>query len=257
MKKKSIYLLLAASCYTVFAEAQSMNGPPVAPRDVSAYTNLVNINGQDGFYMKKDLYAISSYTIIDGQRVLGFPFLYYEWQTGSITTPDGRVYTDYGIKYNVQNQTISFKSGKDSLEANEEIKEFTLNVPLNDTLLSSTKFVNANQYQRSNQALYYEIVLEDEKGQLLRTNQKVVATDALDLASKSQKYLKLERNYLYFDKQKKKLYKIKPATNVRTMLNLTDEQETAMQLKQYDLSKEEDIIAMMRAYQEKTRLKAF
>jgi hypothetical protein len=226
-----------------------MNGPPVSPRLNAAFVNLVNINGQDGFYLKKDLYLTSSYTIINGERVLGVPFLYAEWHKGSLSTPDGRVYTDYGFKYNVENQTVFFINGKDSLEVNEDIKEFTLTVAKNDTTFESIKFVNANQYQKSSRVSYYEIVMDNERGTLLRLNEKKVASlgDGL-LASKAQKYLKLERTYFYYDKQKKKLSKIKSTENMLSILKISDEDAKKMQLNQYDLTKEEDIIAFMLAY---------
>src|ERR1044071_2785551 len=139
--------------------------------------------------------------MIDGQKVLGIPFLFHEWFDGSLTTPDGRVYTDYKFKYNVQNQTIHFLSGKDSMEANEDVKEFTLKFEKKDSVIT-LRFVHANQYQKKvNQPIYYEILLDDEKGQLLKLNKKVVATsgDGL-LASRTMKYLKLEPSYFYFDK---------------------------------------------------------
>lgn len=248
MKKNYIYqfLLFAGILSTVFAEAQSMNGPAVAPRDLSAFQNVVNINGQDGFYLKKDLYEYSSYTVINGQKVLGVPFLYMDWQKGVLTTPDNRVYTDYGLKYNVENQTVSFINGKDSLEVNEEIKEFTLNVMKDDTLLEPARFVNANQFQKSNRVFYYEVVMENEKGILLRTNDKKVTTlgDGL-LSNRSQQYLKLERAYFYYDKQKKKVIKIKSTSNTLPSLNISAEQIKAMQADQYDFANESDIIAFM------------
>lgn len=257
MRKFCISLSISLAV-TSYSDAQSMNGPVSAPRDVSAFQNIVNINGQDGFYLKKDLYLTSAYTIIDGERVLGIPFLNIEWLYGSLTTPDGRVYNDQGLKYNVQNQTVFFMQGKDSLEVNEEIKEFTINIPGPDSVLKATRFVNANQYQKERSTFYYEVISDNEKGQLLRTNQKIIAAVADGIiASKSQKYLSLERTYFYYDKVKKKLYKIKVNSNMRTMLALTEQQATELRLNNYDLSKEVDIISLMKAYNEKFRLKAF
>lgn len=234
-----------------------MNGPPVLPRDLSAYQNIVNINGQDGFYLKKDLYLVDNITIIDGQRVLGIPFLFLEWQDGSLTTPDGRVYTDYKYKYNVENQTISFLNGKDSMEANEEIKEFTLKVIKKDSVIT-VRFVHGNQYQKKiNAPFYYEILLDNEKGQLLKLNKKVVATvgDGL-LASRTTKYLKLEPSYFYYDKQSKKLTRIKETTDISSLLQLTEEEKKELHADTFDFGNEENTIKFFKQYFDR-KLKAF
>jgi hypothetical protein len=259
MRTSILPAFIALLLYATTAGAQgSMNGPPVAPRDLSAYQNVVNINGQDGFYLKKDLYLVDHYTIIDGQKVLGIPFLFHEWLNGSLSTPDGRVYTDYKFKYNVENQTIHFLSGKDSMEANEDIKEFTLKIEKKDSLIT-LRFVHANQYQKKvNQPVYYEVLLDDEKGQLLKLNKKVVATsgDGL-LAARTMKYLKLESSYFYFDKSTKKLHKIKENTTLSSIISIPEEIKKDLHEDTFDMTQEDNIIRLFKLYFEKSKLKAF
>lgn len=248
-----IILLLNAST----GNTQGMNGPKVFPRDLSAYQNVVNINGQDGFYLKKDLYLTDNITIIDGQRVLGIPFLFLEWQDGSLTTPDNRVYTDYKYKYNVENQTISFINGKDSMEVNEEIKEFTLKVLKKDSVIN-VRFVHGNQYQkRVNAPFYYEVLLDNDKGQLLKLNKKVVTTvgDGI-LAARTSKYLKLEPSYYYYDKQTKKLIRIKETTDITTIIPLTEEDKKELSPDSFDFGNEENTIKFFKQYFDR-KLKGF
>lgn len=237
------------------SHSSSMNGPPIMPRELSPFSNIVNINGQDGYYFKKDLYLHNAYTIIDGERVLGIPFLFIDWYGGSLTTPDGRVYTDYKFKYNVENQTVSFLNGKDSLEVNEEIKEFTLSARIGDSVINS-RFINSNQYQKG-KTTYYEVLIDNERGQVLKTNKKVVATtgDGI-IASKTSKYLKLESEFFYYDKSTKKITRIKPSGNFASILKLSEEEVKEINMDSFDASKEEEILRFFKLYFEKKK-KAF
>jgi hypothetical protein len=240
----ALLLLIGA----INANGQSMQGPPVAPRIPQAYGVVVNINGEDGFYLRKDLHLSDASTIINGQRVLGTPFLYYEWLNGFISTPDGRVY-NYPLRYDVSNQNVYFTLNSDSMQVNEEIKEFILEVVTGDSLVRS-RFVNANQYKKESRTFYYEVLLESDKGQLLKLNNKVVATlnDEL-LASNAKKYFKLEASYFYYDKITKKIARIKPGgSNIPALLNLNQEQASSIQIVNNDLSNEAELIKIFSTY---------
>ncbi|MET0393114.1 MAG: hypothetical protein ABW019_08220, partial [Chitinophagaceae bacterium] len=255
--QQTLLLLLAATVAARSAAQGSMNGPPVTPRDLSAYQNIVNINGQDGFYLKKDLYLTDTYTIIDGERVMGTPFLYITWLSGTLTTPDGRVYTDYTFRYNVRDQTISFLNGTDSLEVNEEIKEFTLNVKSGDSVVR-TRFLSSAQVGSKGKPVYYEVMLDDANGQLLKSNEKVVASLSSGLlTTSSRKYLKLESTCYYYDKVKKKLTKIRPSTDIAALLQLSEQQAKELNISTYDLTSEEEVLRLIKAGLEKKKLKAF
>jgi hypothetical protein len=239
------------------SHAVGMGGPPVTARDMSSFNNLVNINGEDGFYLKKDLYLIDYCTIINGEKVLGLPFLFADWLNGTISTPDNRLYTDYKLKYNTQNQTVFFLNGTDSLDVNEEIKEFTLKDVLKDSIIT-LKFVNANQYQHTSKPLYYELLLDNERGQLLKANTKVVTTsgDGI-LAARTMKYLNLQSTYFYFDKKTKKLTRIRPNSDMRSVLTLSEENGKELNLETYDISQESELLSLMKHYFEKAKLKGF
>ncbi|MEO8404288.1 MAG: hypothetical protein ABI480_06825 [Chitinophagaceae bacterium] len=258
-----------ATCLTIITSTSVMaqltgNGPslshdpskgsPSAPRDMSAFSNLLNINGSDGIYLKKNLYLVDYYTVINGQKVLGLPFLYAEWCTGTISTPDGREYTDYKLKYNVQNQSVSFLNGNDSMEVNESIKDFTLKVAVGDSLITS-RFANSTQYQKNGKELYYEVLIDNEKGQLLKTNTKKVATaDDGIIASSTSRYLKLESDYFFYDKKTKKLTKIKPDNDLKSTLNLTDAQAKDLYSDTYEPASEESLLMFFKRYFERAKL---
>ncbi len=226
-----------------------MGGPPVAPRQAIAFQPIMNINGQDGIYLKKDLYLYNSYTILDGEWIIGTPYLFLDWSTGSLTTADGRLYSNYKLKYNVYNQAVSFLNGKDSLDVNEPVREFVLINIVNDTTVA-TRFVNANQYNKKDKNFYYEVIIDNEKGQLLKTNKKVVTAVAQGLlTSNTKKYLDLTYDFYYFDKVQHKITKLKSTgNNIQSVLELTDEVARELNLNGYDFSKEEDVISFMAAY---------
>jgi hypothetical protein len=257
MRKLSAFIVVIAALFLNKAMAQSMQGPAVGPRNTSAFSNIVNISGEDGFYVKKELYLTGYYTIIDGQKVLGIPFLYPEWFTGTISTPDGRLYTDYKLKYNAQNQTVSFLNGKDSMDVNEDIKDFTLKITRDDSVITS-RFVHSSQYQKGKN-FYYEVLVDNERGQLLKTNQKVVATADENglIAQQTTKYMKLESAYFYYDKKTKKITKLRPSDDIKTILHLSPQDVTDTNAESVDMSSEESLITFFKNYFEKAKLKGF
>jgi hypothetical protein len=240
------------------AHKPSMMGPPVAPRDLSAFSNIVNINGQDGFYLRKNLYLNDLTTNVDGQMVLGTPFLFWEWFSGYLTTADNRKYDTYKFRYNVYNQTVSFLNGKDSLDVDDVISEFVLNIPQGDSIVTS-RFVNADQYKKEKTPFYYEVLLDNARGQLLKTNKKIITTENKDglMSTQGRKYFNLIFTYFYFDKTTKKITKIRPdGSNMAALLGLSEEESRNLDLSSFDLSKEDDMIKFLKRYFEKAK-KAF
>jgi hypothetical protein len=237
----------------------SMSGPPVGARNLTPVQNIVNINGQDGFYLRKDLYLADTYTIVKGRRVMGIPYLFQEWLEGSLSTPDGRIYKDYKLRYNAQDQTVSFLmqfvNGTDSLEVNEPIKEFTLKYVAGDSTFT-LRFINADQYQKG-KSFFYEVLLDNENGQLLKTNQKTVGTlENPMLGAETKKYLKLESEYYYYDKASRKVIKITSVSDIKNALHLTEEEIKQLQVNFVDFANEVDVIKVFREYGEKGK-KAF
>jgi hypothetical protein len=267
MKNKIFLITIAAAFYSEpsnsqiivngpsLSHAPSMSGPPVVARNLTPVSNMVNINGQDGFYLKKDLYLTETYTIIGGRKVMGTPFLFKDWLEGIITTPDGRVYSDYKLQYNVQNQTVSFSNGTDSLEVNEPVKEFTLKYKLADSVITS-RFINSSEYHKG-KTFYYEVLVDADNGQLLKTNKKVVATQPFDMiGADTKKYLKLENDFFYYNKTTGKTTKISTAPDIRAALQLTDEQMKQLQVNSIDIANEIDLLRVFKLYLQKEK-KAF
>jgi hypothetical protein len=252
-------ILLAINLFFLLLITHNSNGqpgspPPVALPSIGARQQVENLNGDNQHYSRNDINLESS-TIIKGDRVFGTPFLYDEWMDGTIVTADGRTYY-YKTRYNVyeNDQVVSYMYGKDSMDVNEEIKGFSLQVPVYADSTRSIQFVSAGQYQHEKSTFYYEVVLDNEKGQLLRVNKKVITTaDNAAFSSVGKKIFTLEPVFYYFNKSTKKIYKIRlDGSNVGELLNLDKNKQGNISTENYDFNKGRDIISFFTLYFQQT-----
>lgn len=185
---------------------------------------------------------------INGLKVIGSPFLYRNWNNGSLTTADGRVFSGYKFKYNVFNQTVSFLSGTDSLDVSDEIKEFSLIVLNDSNKLDKFTFINANNIKKQDAPLFYEVLIDNPQAQLLKVNKKFVdeGHDGLPI-HEGKKIFGLQVEFHYYDKTTKKLTRIKGnGANLSQFLKLTEEDEKELRL--VDLNKESDLVRFLKDY---------
>ena len=249
MKK---YCLLSIFFYSYLCMGQRV----LSNAELQQYTQpkVNNAPTNEWFKDRRNLYFWDEFYIISGNRVYGTPFLYYDWCEGIITTPNGTVFSGYKLKYNAYDQTVHFSNGKDSLEVNEEIQEFTLVNRYPDTMIIS-KFINANQFKKEKQPLYYELILDNEKGQLLKLNKKLVVAPGKGISSNEvRRIFDLEVSYFYYDKTKKELTQIKAnGSNITSIIGSND--TMTAELKNYDFSLEDQLIAFFTKYFELKKVK--
>lgn len=217
------------------------------------YTNY--FYAADDEMAKKSLSLYDFGYIINGLKVSGTPFLFQDWFNGSITTDDGRIYSAYRLRYNAYHQTVFFLNGTDSLEVNEPIKEFVLAVKYADSLVMM-RFVNGAQYKKERKPVFYELLVDGDKGQLLKLNKKIVTDAANGLPiPDGRHFFGFETSYFYYNKTTKKLIPLKQdAANVATVLDITSEAEKNSIASQYDYAKEADLKKIFTQY---TSAKAF
>ena len=230
----------------------SFGQPPVKMHSTSVnpLSNTLNVlNDRLATPMDDDAY------IINGEEVLGFPFLYYSWNNGLVTTADGRTFSNYRLKYNIFNQTIFFSNGKDSLEASDPIKEFYLLIPEDKTQRKYT-FIHSDQFKKEKNPFYYEVMADSANWELLKVNRKavVVTHNALPVYQ-GKKVFQLEATYFFYNKQAKKIIPVKNDWSlVSASLKLTKEDEARLNMETFDFSKEPDIVSFFELF---TRVKAF
>jgi len=253
MSKDVCYLLLFLFFATPgrgqLSHAPSMSGPPVTPRDVSPYAIIVNIHGDDGFYLKRSTSLIEENTIVNGETVLGSPYLFYEWYAGTIETQDGRIY-QYPLRYDLYNQTVFFKTGKDSLEVNEEIKEFSLSIPVGDTIIRS-RFLSSRQFNKNENPFYYELLIDNNQGQLLKVTRKKIALIDLKIpvTTKGKKYFNPESEYYYYNKRTLSIGKIRRnGNNIKKLLQLKDIDGINEEIENTNFENEDDLIRFFKEY---------
>lgn len=243
MKAFKYYLFFAQFIYCTFSSFDqgaigqnfSANGSPLEykMRDLDQFRNT------------RDRYSFEVSYVINGQQVLGSPFLYYNWLHGTVVTKDGRTYTDYNLKYDVYNQDLFFQNGKDALKVEDEISSFTL--------IDSTNvltFVNANQVKNSKVKGYLEVLVNDKKGMLLKQNKKKVSDETFGIPIySSKKHFENGFDYFFYNPEKAKTEKIQLLnSNVSSILGLTHEKEQQLNFTSYNFANEDELIKFFKSY---------
>jgi hypothetical protein len=238
MKTSALSTLSFFLFISLFASAQNMKQP---------FPVTTTMTAEQEFSKKYLMYFDQYSAVVNGQRVMGIPFLYHEWFNGTITTADGRLFNGYKLKYDIFSQAVHFLSGKDSLEVNDEIKDFVLQVAEGETV-TPLKFVNANNYKKEKTIFYYQVLIDEQKGQLLKANKKIVAEMSSGLpAYEGQKYFKEEFVYYYYDKTSQKISKVKAdGSNLPALLQLSSDR--AKQLELLMGNSGGDLITMLKPY---------
>lgn len=212
-----------------------------------AQTGIQFTNGFStlNFPYKTDPQNYSLSTLIDGEIIAGTPYLDFEWRRGTILLKDGKIFDSYLIKFDTYHQVVMFLSGKDSLEVSDPIKEFILE----DRKGEVHHFINAEEYKKQKKALFYEVLTEEKRGQLLKTTHAVASTSDEITNAKENKRLKFAYDYFYYDKASGKVTPLKfSAGSVRSALNLTQQQENDLFFSGYRFNDEEDLLKFFRVY---------
>lgn len=233
--KKAIVILIASCFGLIEAQAQSV----VSSNHVTAANPLQEMWIQGGYG------SAEQFIMIKGEKVSGTVFLFPQWLPGTISLKDGRVFNNYKLKFDAYNQVLNFLSGTDSLEVVDEIKEFVLVDGGKET-----KFTNASEYARTKKTVFYETLIDDAKGALLKSYKKIVKTGGVQVfGGPNPKYLDLTAEYAYYDKAAKKILPISPDANrIRSTLNLTSDEAQRLNVEKYDFSREADVLSFFSVY---------
>ena len=238
-----LFMLLAM---TGFAQQTPVEpGPAIIP--TAPPTN--GLNNEGGFYDRSKINFWNEFYMIDGKKVMGTPFLFHDWEKGIITTADGRVFNGYKLKYDAYHQAVHFNNGKDSLEVDEEIREFSIFIP-EGSGMKRYVFVNNDQYEKSKKTFYYEVVWDNPAAQFLKNNHKIIAIGDKTLpVAEGRKVFELETEFYFYDKKLKKVSHIKAnGANMAEILGIDNAKAIELKLSEKDFSTEEGIIAFLKGY---------
>ena len=144
---KNLFILLSS----ILGLLQSINAQ-------SSVVNIYNIN--DSKQNKTETYT-------NLEKISGQPFFTNDWRKGTVILENGNTYDSYLLKYNTNNQTLLLQQGKESIEIEQKIKEFYLDVDK----YSKLHFINANIYSLNLKG-YFEVVDDNKDCRLLRFNKK-------------------------------------------------------------------------------------
>lgn len=231
-----IFLLIAFICSSLYGLTQG-------------WTPMSSVPNSELFKDRSKIYLYDEAYIIHGKKVVGFPFLYREWLNGVITTEDGRVFSDYKLKYDAFHQTIFFLNGMDSLEVSDPIREFTLMVPQGDSLFNCT-FIQIKEFQKGKKSLYYELMLQHAVFQLLRFSSKSIADAGKSLpVADGRKIFQLDVAYYLYHKNSGKLVRLNAnGSNIAEALGLVRDQIEELNLTSYDFTIETELVRFFKSY---------
>lgn len=251
MKALLLQIFLLFAC-NLFVKGQNPNIPQIDFRPMST------VSTEDLFKYKRTFYYDNEVYIIDGLKVRGTPFLIHDWSPGTIIGVDGKIYSDYQLKYNAFNQTILFQQGKDSLEVTNLIKEFTLFVKSGDST-ENIRFINANEFKNENSTFYYEVMAEGRPGIFLRYDRKFVNDADKNMpAYEGQKYFDIGFSYYYYDKVRKKISRIRAGGgNIEALVGKEALLESGISLKDYNFSSEDEVKRFFNDFFNSQKKKAF
>jgi hypothetical protein len=173
-------------------------------------------------------------------------FLVNEWLPGTIRLEDGRNYDSYKIKFNAAAQILMYLNNNEALEVDEKIKSFSFTT----TQGLERTFVNANQYGEKSSLLYLEIVLEDKKGSLLRSFKRTKSFGSENILNgDNPKNSDLVVNYFFYGTNSNFLFPLKKSKKqIAEHLNLTAEQEKALNFSDVKFNSEESMITFFSNY---------
>ena len=130
--------------------------------NISAQVSVINI------YNINDSRQNKTETIINSEKISGQPFFIDEWCKGTVVLENGKIYDNYLLKYNIYNQTLLFQQGKESIEIDQQVKEFFFEI----NNLVKFHFLKGSIYN-TKQTGFFELVDDNKECQLLRLNKKV------------------------------------------------------------------------------------
>jgi hypothetical protein len=249
MNKYSLLFILIIGGYIASAQPPGIPAPERA--SVSVTTGEFNV------YDKGRMATSDQVLSINGKKVAGSVFLYQNWNDGTIITTDGKGYTGYKLKYDAYNQVVFFLEKNQSLEVSQKIKQFSLVVP-NEKGSETFTFLHSDIIKKARKPFYYEVLVEDGMGYLLKVNQKEVveAQKGLPVAD-ATKELSLNITYYYFDKNARSLSKINAnGANIKEILSIKGDE---LRTEGYDFASELSLKEFFIAYFAKNRIqmKAF
>lgn len=212
-----------------------------------AQTGIMFTNGFSNlnFPYKTDPQNYYLSTLIDGELIAGTPYLDFDWRKGSIILKDGKTFDNYLLKFDTYHQVVMFLSGKDSLEVSDPIKEFTIE----DRKKEKHYFINADEYKKQKKPLFYEVLVGERRGQLLKTIRTKATTSDEITNAKENKRLKFVYEYFYYDNATGKTSPVKfSAASVKSAIGLTQQQENELFFTSAHFGDEDDLVTFFRAY---------
>lgn len=199
------------------------------------------------FMLERDKYINISYLKIDGHNVLGNPYYGYKWLEGHLETMDGKRVGPVSLRYELYHQQLQLLNGKDSITITDEIKEFTLFLPES---LSAKRFINSNLVKKERKSFYYEVLIDNKKGQLLKTHKLTLEHNSPGIpSSEGIRRFVFHDHYYFFNKDSGKLSRISSGgSNITSVLKLDQNLQKQLNFTNFNFNTESGLINFFNSY---------
>ncbi|OAQ38654.1 hypothetical protein A5893_14710 [Pedobacter psychrophilus] len=144
----------------------------------------------------------------DFTNFTGTPYLYDNWTNGSITTEDGKIYTNRALKYDLFEDVLYFKSAKgESMTFLESLRSFELdNSELDNKEVYKNGFPPIDNLTTLS---YYKLIYDGTIASLLMKNKKYISeSKPYNSSTTEKKFVDIITYYIF---RNGKMEKFKPS----------------------------------------------
>lgn len=193
----------------------------------------------------------------DYTNVVGSPYLFDEWHTGSVALNNGKLFDSLLLKYNVKDDDVYFKNADDSPMAFKDgVRSFTLIDDNKKSHIFRNGYANAPGITDRS---YLEIIAAGKVQFLKKESKSIVDTKEYGSGVTERRFMQSAKYYLYIDPEDKtgkgKMILVKK--DQKSILNaLKDKEEELIdyiQKNALNLKNEEDIVKTINYYNTLTK----
>ncbi len=140
-------------------------------------------------------------------KVKGSPYFLGEAFPGTLTYTDGKSVKSQSVLFDLHNQKVGFRQGKDALEALNAVESFTIVLPVKygDKQLL---FKNSAAYGDKNNT-FFNVLEDGPKFAFLKHYRTNLVADSRNMLDKEAKMFEQVFDYYIYNKEAKTLHKIK------------------------------------------------
>ncbi len=180
-------------------------------------------------------------------NIKGSPYLYPDWQKGTVKLSNGKVYKDVNLMLDLVSDEVFFKSptGDDMLSFVDDVTEFTI-TDGQKTMYFNKGFNPVDEFTKNT---FYQVLQKGTIGLLKKTRKVILETKAYNSASTDQQFDEQQYYYLLINDKLLRTKKDKKAI-LSALPAKKNEVEAYINKEKLKLKTDEDLTAVIKFYNE-------